>query len=145
MNCFIEFDFKPIIKECFSTDPALLETFHIYSGKGLDSCVEKTFQDLSSIKENYNFFKVVSDNNLIGFFGIEYLGNMNALTGFFIKPEYRKNNKEFWNLIKKEIKSNSFLCGIYKKNTRASDFLKKMNGKLIATTPEGLVFKMENN
>lgn len=144
MNCFIEFDFKPIIKECFSSDNELLEKYHIYSGKGIDSCVEKTFQDLSSLKDNYKFFKVISEDKLVGFFGIEKVENLIGLSGFFIKPEYRKNKQEFWKLIKKEMNYKPFLCGIFKKNTRAINFLKSMSGKVILNTSEVLIFRMEN-
>lgn len=144
MTTIKETNIKPTIKECFETDLKLISTYHIYSGDSLDSCVDKTFTDLDNIKERLSFYKINIDNKLIGFFGIEDLESIKALTGFFLKPEYRHLKNEFWKAISQEIKDKYFLCGIYQKNTRAKNFLEQMNGKIAISDDKGVIYLMEN-
>lgn len=138
-----ETSYYPIIKECFAADKDLLTTYHIEATKGLDACVNRTCKDLTT--SNIDVYKIMFSNEIVGFFGIENLVDMKALTGFFLKPEFRDKKKEFWNCIESEIKDPTFLCGIYKKNVRASKFLEKRNGIVVFTNKEGLVFKLENS
>lgn len=140
MTSHLTKNFKSVLSECFSTDPILVEKYHISAGEGLEACVEKTFEDL--MKANVSFYVVSSEKETIGFFGIEHIDNYKALTGFFIKPEYRSLKKDFWKTIQKTMDNKSFLCGVYNKNTRAIKFLKEMGGIPALSVPSGTIFKV---
>lgn len=128
-------DYKSILAECFASDQALLDQWHIVAGQGLDACVEKTFYDLQFCK--VTVFKVTDKENLVGYFGQEKFEGLDCLTGFFLKPEYRSqwSRSQFWKLIKKQFNDKPFYCGLYSKNTPAIKFLESHQGALIA---EGL-------
>lgn len=129
-------DYKSIIKECFESDEDLLSKWHICSGEGLDICVDRTYGDIAV--SGTDFYSITKDGELVGFFGHEKVQNLNALTGFFIKPEYRNKEdvSQFWDIILKEL-NGPFICGIYEKNDRAKKFLEKNNGKLVASFKSG--------
>lgn len=124
----LEINFKPLLTECFATDPDLLAKWHIKAGSGLDSCVEKTFQDL--IEARVLIFRVTNDQETVGYFGKEYFEGENYLTGFFIKPQFRSQKSDFWALIQNEF-NGAFLCGLYKKNKPAIGFIQKFKGQPI--------------
>jgi hypothetical protein len=123
-------NYKPLLKECFESDPILLEKFHIYAGQGLDACVNKTYQDLQEM--NVTLFKIEKNSELVGYFAKELFDSKEYLTGFFIVPKFRTKEfkNEFWNLIKKEFKP-SFFCGLFEKNIPANKFIKSNGGKIV--------------
>lgn len=114
-------DYKSVITECFSTDTDLIEKWHIESGSNLETCANRTFNDLQDI--DVNFYKLMINNSVVGFFGIE---DNKFLTGFFLKPEIRKSKhiQDFWNIVDSKF-SDSYMIGIFKKNERAKEFLLK--------------------
>ena len=133
----LENNYKLIIEDCFKTDQELLNKWHIESGNGLENCVIRTYNDL--INANVKVYSLKENNNLIGFFGIE---ESTYLSGFFIKPEYRKKEyiTQFWNIVNKEFNNKKFYSGIYKKNNKAYNFLLKNNGKIAFELPDAVFF-----
>jgi len=123
-------DYKSMLKDCFVTDPNLLEKWHIASGQGLDACVDKTFQDLQYCKAS--IYKLTSESDLVGYFGKELCDDKQWLTGFFLFPKFRneQNKKEFWQIVESEFQR-PYFCGLYEKNKPANAFIKKHGGELI--------------
>lgn len=117
-----------IIKECFAKDEDLINKWHIESGKGLDSCANRTINDIKDFI-GFKFFIVKDEQELVGFFGIE---KSIFLSTFFVSPKYRKKEymKEYWELVKINLKP-TFYSSIYSKNIPAKDFFIKNNGKLL--------------
>ena len=137
-------NYNDLILECFKTDPELLEKWHICAPDSLEKCVDNTITVMQLNK--VSVYSLTINNNIIGYFGLEYFNNQKYLTGFFIKPEYR--NKEmfelFWNVINKKFGKN-YYAGVYKKNERAVNFLLKSGGiKAWENTESGSVFIMMN-
>ena len=87
-------DYKELLQECFITDIDLINIYHIEAGKGIEACINRTFDDLKLW--NVKVFGLYEDNEIVGYFGKE--ANI-YLTGFFIKPEYRNSNYIFLNNI----------------------------------------------
>lgn len=137
-------NYYDIILDCFLTDNDLINTYHIESGTSVENCAKRTSDDLKK-GSNLDFFKVVKDSQVIGFFGSESIDDNKFLTGFFLKPEYRTKEglTEFWSMIKSYFKKD-FLVGIYSKNTRAIEFLVKNKATLHSVIPEknGIFFKV---
>lgn len=140
----IQQDYKDILSECFSSDKDLLDKWHIESGTSLENCVNRTYNDLKQL--NIEFYPLYEDSKLIGYFCKEEVYNLSFLTGFFIKPEYRKKEyiKEFWNIVNNKFNNKQFYAGIYEKNIPAINFLKRNNAKEINKVKEykGIVFML---
>lgn len=137
MICTYQEDYKDILLDCFITDEDLLNKYHVSAPATLNQCVERTHSDLMSAY--VQVYSLEENEEVIGYFGIE-IGTY--LTGFFIKPEYRNSKyiKEFWNIVNNMFNQKQFYCGVYKKNDRAIEFLKKNNGKLWIETSEGVFY-----
>lgn len=125
MECLQTDNCEPIIRNCFETDNDLLSKWHIESPSDLDTCVKRTVDDLKEANR-FKFYSITEGAEIAGFFGVESVGVLPFLTGFFLKPKYRtKIGKEiFWNLVKENIGDN-FMSAIHPKNTRADKFLSK--------------------
>lgn len=125
-----------LIKECFSTDPELLSTWHIESGKGIDSCTIRTCKDLADA--DVEIYALELDNKVIGYFGVELDLFM---SGFFIKPEHRNKEviKEFWSVVDDHFED-EYMVGLYKKNTPAIEFLKKKTPSYYELDDEAVFF-----
>jgi hypothetical protein len=131
-------NYRPILSECFLADKDLLELWHIYAGKGLNACLEKTFRDLQTAA--VIFFTVMIHDELVGYFGKELCDNKEFLTGFFIMPDLRTNEirTQFWSLVKAQFEL-PFHCGLYEKNVPANRFIISRGGKEIerVALPDG--------
>lgn len=132
---------RETVAECFSLDQALISKFHIYSGKGLDACIEKTVDDLEAAPE-LSFFLLMDEEALVGYFGKE---SSNYLSTIFIHPKYRDRESigKVWNQICSEFPS-EFYTSIFKKNEPAVRFFTR-NGTQIDEfslgTDKALAFK----
>lgn len=116
----IPHDVYNVLYTCYESDPELIAKFHVTSGSGLDSCVDKTFNDF--FYNGVDVYSVEKDDKFVGYFG-----SLNGyLNGFFIMPEFRteEGKKEFWNTIVDHF-NGSFETAIFDKNTRAASFLLK--------------------
>lgn len=124
-------DLKDILEECFATDLDLLNRYHIEAPAILSTCVKRTYDDLMAC-DDIVFYKVFENNNLIGYFCKEKDKYDNKyLTGFFLKPVYRKSEyvKRFWDIVDKEI-GEDYLIGLYEKNSRAVKFVERGGGEV---------------
>lgn len=133
------------IRECFGTDKELLDRWHVCAPAALEVCIRKTFNDLHN-SESLKFFEIHCTNEdineLVGFFGTEYVFDKNIgeylsfLTSFFIKPKYRNRDTMdyFWTIVEKEVGNDFFTC-IYSHNERAKNFIEKKGLRLIDIKP----------
>ena len=122
-------DIKSIVKECFDNDEKLISEYHVLAGKGLEECVEDSYNVLKLYTAyDFEFYKI-DDDGLIGFVGIE--PSIRHLTTFCLKKQHRtKENKwKLWELITSKFEK-GFMCGLYKRNSRAINYLLD-NGCLI--------------
>lgn len=128
MNAHRIDDYKNLLSEFFESDNELIEKWHIESGNGLKACINRTHQDLRVA--DVDFYVLIENNKNIGYFGIE---KNTFLTGFFIKPEYRKKEciQMFWNIVNNHFENKPFYCGLYTKNERALNFLFKAGAKVL--------------
>ncbi len=135
---------KDVIKQGFSSDKNLIDKWHIISGSGLDSCVNKTIEDLKTQTfSDFKFFVVLNDEEFIGYFGVENEGKY--LTTIFIAPEFRNNKKEFLKLIAPYVQD-TFESAIYSKNIPCMRFFNKLGkekSKFIVDGHEATLFTFE--
>lgn len=125
MEAFKVNHYKGVIRECFSSDGELLNKWHISAPANVDICTNKTFEDLKEAI-NFEFYELREQGQTAGFIGVEKRMDNNFLTGFFLKPDYRKeeNKNEFWGIVKDKA-GDSFSSAIHPKNIRADKFLSK--------------------
>lgn len=122
---------KEMLERCFSSDPELIQRWHIESGTNVETCVNRTLTDLLS-SPNLKIYSIEADNEFAGYFGKETLEEYRFMTGFFIMPRFRNRVfiGKFWKIARTIFKGHSFIIGIYTKNERARKFLLK-EGELI--------------
>ncbi len=127
------FEYREIIAECFDQDADLLKFWHLQSGKGLNKCVDATYDDMHTA--GVEFFVVRDGAQMIGYFGREKTLGSEFLTGFFIIPEFRKKDfvAKFWDLVLSKF-GDPFFCGLFQKNIPAISFILKNNGIPVSTT-----------
>lgn len=131
-------NFKPLLKECFSTDDNLINLYHIKATKGLEACVTDTYDLLKDC--NVKIYALRNDKENIGYFGVE---GGNFLTGFFIKPSYRnkENIVEFWKIVDSYMPS-VYYSGVYKKNIPAVKFLSRRGTIKLEFENKGYYFEI---
>ena len=131
MTSNLETNYQDIIRVCFSQDEELLTIWHINAGKGKESCVNRTIDEVSKFI-NFKFFTIKNENDIVGFYGTE---QDCFLSTFFVSPKYRK--KEFmgkiWSLMTKDF-NQVYHSSVYSKNTKAISFFEKNGGKIIANS-----------
>lgn len=114
------------VREVFERDEKLIDEYHIKAGSGLEECVRDTVERLHGCNELEFYLLEDEDGYFVGYFGKEG----NVLTTFGIVKEYR--NKEvsdgFWKVVKENM-GGEIICGLYNRNTRAIEWLKK-NGAI---------------
>lgn len=115
-----------ILRRLFYEDKELIETYHVFAGQGLKNCVNKTVSDMKDFV-NYAFYVIKDRGNIIAFFGREVVDGYTFMTGFFIKMNYRTHEfvKFFWDSVRKTLGAKEAYSSVYKKNTRAINFLCK--------------------
>ena len=122
--------YKKLLRECFATDKALLEQWHIDAGKGLKACVNRTYSDMRKSR-GLTVFGVYSGEAeiLVGYFGRETTKFGQFLSGFFLLPEYRTRagKEQFWACVRTKFEG-KFACGLYDKNEPAKSFIRKCGG-----------------
>lgn len=129
---------KTLLTELFSTDEDLLTKYHILAPDTAENCASRTISDM---KGNY-VHSYEKDGEIIGYYGI----NGNQLTGFFIVPEHRNSSVlcDFWNKIESNFNQPHYFCGLYTKNTRAIEFIRKKSTEEFAVpTHDGIFFKIK--
>lgn len=134
-----------IVKEFYNSDADHILSVHETSEHGLEFCINRTIADY--LTNNIKIYGLESNGKLIAYFGEELDCNGKWLTGFMVKPEYRKQFKsEVWNTILDHF-NGSFKVGLYSKNTPAIKFLETNGCKFICNDinvyGEGKIFMME--
>lgn len=130
-------DYKPILIECYASDPELTSKWHQVAGSGVSACIEKEYHDLRAA--NVSFF-VVTEGALIGYFCKEVFQGQESLTGFFLMPKVRTKEirAQFWELIRANFRK-PFFCGLYERNVPAKRYIESKGGTPIkkSTLPDG--------
>lgn len=128
-----ESEYIGVLNECFATDKALIEKWHISAPSDVDTCVRKTYYDLKNAP-SLKFFVLYCDEpqEVIGFFGSEHVDGITFMTSFFIKPAFRNETVMdfFWQSVEKET-GMDYYTSVYAHNTRAQRFLEKKGFTLI--------------
>lgn len=116
------------VRECFATDPELLEKWHIAAPGTLDQCVEKTAKDAEGFDLSFRFYLAFVGEELVGYWGTEWDRYLNLI---FVKPNYRKPNfmKDFWKYIKRSM-NGRFATAVYARNLPAIGFYSKHGKKI---------------
>jgi hypothetical protein len=137
-----------LIKECFATDKALIENWHIAAPASLEECVERTVSDMKYADPSLQLFAAYENSELAGYWGVEHGYYINLI---FVKPQYRNKEfmREFWKEITKDM-PNLFCTAIYSKNKPAAAFYSKLGKKTEDFTHEGnqvsrYIFEKEAN
>lgn len=135
-------NYHQVLRFCYSQDKELIEKYHVTSGSSLTDCIAKTIEDFKNLHESFEFHIIKKDEEIFGYFGTEFINGVNFLTSFFILPQFRnkENSKEFFSMVRNHFNNESFITGIYAKNTRAESWLKKNGGVLVAQGLEGKAF-----
>lgn len=127
---------KQLLIEFFSKDSELFEQYHILAPNSAEVCAERTLKDI----ENSKIYLLKKEDKVIGYYGIDGI----SLTGFFIVPEER--NPDTINLFWKEVKekfNGDFYCGLYNRNTRAINFVRKQTIIQEYPVEQGIFFKIK--
>lgn len=124
-------DYDGILDKFYWEDPELIKYYHIVSNGNntiddLNRCVNDTL-NVFKVATAFKFFKLSDNKGLIGYFGTQQTENHSMLSGFFIRPKYRKKQyvRKFWRIIDNNFGGKTYFCGVYAKNTRALAFLDK--------------------
>lgn len=135
-------EFKEILHECFASDDALISTWHIHAGFGLEACVEKTHSDLT--RYQVDIYRVSLGDKLVGYFGRECLPGHKFLSGFMIKPAFRtkEGKAEFWKLVCEQFQHEPFLVGLYKKNIPAIKFIRSLRGHFVCEIDDACFYRV---
>lgn len=121
-------NYKDMLTQFYNEDSKYKET----SPHGIlsnEECIQKDIEDLTSMHKDKECYKVLNDNDLVGYFCHEPIGP-GHLSAFFIRPKYRQNKTDFWNIITSTIKY-PFYAAINEKNQRTINFYKKNGGIII--------------
>lgn len=127
---------KELMTELFNTDMELLSTYHVLAPNSAEVCAERTISDL---KDCY-VYTYEKNGQIIGYYGIKG----SQVAGFFITPENRNKEviTEFWNEVESHFHK-EYYCGLYNKNTRAINFIRKMNiEEFPVPSYDGIFFKV---
>ena len=128
---------KSILTELYKTDPELIEKFHVCHGQGLEKCVERTYNDLLVAETEYLY----NGTDVIGYYSLERSPYGTFLSGFFIKPAYRKDQIK-WEEIYNNLPLNTY-CGLYTCNKRAIRFFEKKNYNKISDFLDSFIFQIK--
>lgn len=118
-------DLRSALRECFKSDPELLEKWHIAAPADLDACVEKTVEDAKAFDPgSFKFYRVFNKHEIVGYWGTEHGSYINLI---FVKPKHRTPEfmKMFWDAIQQSLVSDKFATAVYAKNKPAIQFYKK--------------------
>lgn len=120
-------EFEKYVREAYSSDPILLEKYHVKAGSSVDVCVQDTVNVLlNNTYPDFKFYVVEENENFIGYFGQELHGKY--LTTIYVTPAMRPRKKEFWDLLTKNMQS-SFVSAIYSHNLPCIGFYSKVGTK----------------
>ena len=119
---------KTIIRETFEGDNDLFNKFH-FINDDTEAALLDTFFKIEELIDGHNsrFYALTNDNTdeIIGYINIA--PEINVFNSFGLKKTHRseKTKKEMMNVVESFFKNGIIICGLYNKNTRAIDFLKK--------------------
>lgn len=131
-------DILPYIIKCYETEVHLYNQFG--QGNVADPVNMAKLEANNLISETSKFFIVEENNNFIGYYSTYEINTWNALSSFFIMPEFRDKKLEFFNLLAKPM-NHKFIISIKDKNIRAIKFMEKIGAKEYYTQNNTVFFK----
>jgi hypothetical protein len=141
VEIFQQHELKECITKAFSSDKKLIEKYHI-RGESLNDCVSDTFSRIieSSKDTTLDWFGVYDDEEeLIGFVVISR--PYDILYSFGLNINYRENYSDiFFNEIC-QMFDGGFKCGLWNKNTRAIEYLKRCGMEVISVDSEKTILE----
>lgn len=126
-------DYRGVLGKCYCTDPAFIGEYHSLKGAiDVFGAIEREYSCMvkMSKSDRYSVFEIFDGESFCGYFGLERMGGIECLAGFFILPEYRTKAfiYKFWKVVKSKFKK-EINCILYTNNTRAISFIKKAGFK----------------
>lgn len=121
---------KEFLLNHYGEDQDLINVYHIASGNGVESCANRTIDDLQQCGEDLKLYQI--DNGCV--FGTELDGDY--LNLLYIRPSFRNKDsmKDIWKTIRSTL-SKKFVTSLYPKNTRAINFYLKNKGQILLELP----------
>jgi len=110
-----------ILEDLYETDEELCDLYHIEAPATSKVCASRTFDDIKNL-DDFCFYILIKEGRISGWFGKE----QDHLTGFFLDKGLRKNSKDVFKSYIFPKFEDGFLSSVYKKNSRAVSFLKKI-------------------
>lgn len=135
-------ELKECITKAFSRDKKLIEKYHI-RGETLNDCVNDTFGKILDESQNttLDWFGVYDDEEeMIGFVVISRA--YDVLYSFGLNINYRENYSEIFFDEICHLFDGNFKCGLWNKNTRAIEFLKRNGMKEISIDSEKTILEL---
>jgi hypothetical protein len=116
----------------YSSDPELLEKWHIRAGQEITTCVEDTWNIIKSHELYvYDF----------GYFSVDRSDLVTKLGGFFILPEFRTPEiKQLWYSEVCSKMPSVFTTGLHNKNVRGIKFLNSLPGCQMTKVTDNYTF-----
>lgn len=127
----------------YESDQDLLDKWHIEAGSGLENCVNRTMSDFEKFKVETKL--IYRDGRVVGYFGKETNNGMQALTGFFIDPEFRNSEHipSIWNEIREDF-CPAFFVGLFDHNEPARKFIERQGGKELVKQENKVLYLIDN-
>jgi len=142
VEIFQKDELKECITKAFSSDKKLIEKYHI-RGESLNDCVNDTLGKILDESENttLDWFGVYDDEEeVIGFVVISR--PYDVLYSFGLNINYRENYSDIYFEKICELFGGVFRCGIWNKNIRAIEFLKRNGMKVISIDSEKTILEL---
>lgn len=137
MFCYESEDKKKVVAELYQQES---EEWHRKIHKNEGTCSENVESTVETINDDYSFFVVEKDNELVGFFAKFNGAELPILDGFHIAKKFRQKETliEFWDLVK-GIFGETIYCGLLSKNIPAIKHLEKQGFQKFSET-DGNIF-----
>ena len=130
-------DIKQMVATAFHEDKDLIDKYHIYSGEGVEKCVDEEMDVF--LKRTTKFFKlyeITYAGTFFGFIGTDKTPDgKDFLVTFHLRKCYREKSmvKEFWRMIRDTFNNNSFFTALHDKNSKAVNFIMKNGGEVVGS------------
>lgn len=131
-------DILPYIIKCYETEVHLYDQFG--QGNVADPINMAKLEASALVSDTSKFYVVEENDKFIGYYSTYEINTWNALSSFFIMPEFRDKKLEFFNLLAKPM-NHKFIISIKDKNIRAIKFMEKIGAKEYYTQNNTVFFK----
>lgn len=134
-------ELKECITKAFSSDKKLIEKYHI-RGESLNDCINDTYNKILDESQNttLDWFGVFDDEEeVIGYVVISR--PYDVLYSFGLNINYRENYSDMFFDDIVQLFDGNFRCGLWNKNTRAIEYLKRCGMDIISVDSEKTILE----